>query len=226
MAVLPYTNSTTRLVEFIETIPERGVPEKVTVDHLNSLGYTSSNDRSIISVLKYIGILNDDGTPSESYRDFRTVSKGKKRLAQLLKASYDVLYDVYPAAQDMPADKIRAVIASATTVGGGAQAKMLQTFNALKDYADWSGLQDDRSEDHYSNGQNSTLNVDETTHQIAVSGREHQHDFSAEQLDAVFQPSTANLKIKIEAGMELETVKYILTWWADNVIDQGASSDN
>jgi len=84
------------LKEFLNKIKskELGVPEKVTIDYLESIGYKSTNDRPIIRVLKSIGFLDDNGVPTQDLKDFRT-EKSKQVMAAALRKTYAELFKIY-----------------------------------------------------------------------------------------------------------------------------------
>lgn len=42
-------------------------PQKYTIEVLQSLGFTSINNRAFISFAKKLGFLDDDGTPTALY---------------------------------------------------------------------------------------------------------------------------------------------------------------
>lgn len=75
-----YINNVGSLTKVLEDIRTAGVPERVTFEFLKTLGFKSSNDRPIIGVLKAIGFLDANGTPTDSYRSFRDPNLGPKVL--------------------------------------------------------------------------------------------------------------------------------------------------
>lgn len=50
--------SVTNLHKILNAIQKAGVPEVFNLDFLKDLGFTSSNDRPVIKVLKYLGMLD------------------------------------------------------------------------------------------------------------------------------------------------------------------------
>jgi hypothetical protein len=69
------------LAKFLDAIRTAGVPKRVTFEFLKTLGFTSSNDRPIIGVLKSIGFLDQNGVPTESYKAFRDPHQGRGIIA-------------------------------------------------------------------------------------------------------------------------------------------------
>jgi len=67
----PYLANTGNLTDFLNQMPRIAVPEKLTHKRLYALGYKSTNDRPIITILKFINFLSRDGTPNDNYINFR-----------------------------------------------------------------------------------------------------------------------------------------------------------
>jgi hypothetical protein len=133
-----YVNNVGNLVKFLEAIRTAGVPDRVTVEFLKTLGFKSSNDRPIIGVLKGIGFLDQNGTPTESYRAFRDPHQGPKVLGRALRTSYSDLFLANTKAQDLPLDKLKGIIATKTPKGEGVVKLIAGTFKALAKVADFS----------------------------------------------------------------------------------------
>lgn len=133
-----YVNNVGNLVKFLEEIRTAGVPERVTFEFLKPLGFKSSNDRPIISVLKGIGFLDANGTPTDSYRSFRDPDLGPKVLARALRSAYAELYLANTKAHDLPIDKLKGIIATKTSKGDAVVKLIAATFKALAKAADFS----------------------------------------------------------------------------------------
>lgn len=133
-----YLQNVGNLSKFLEDIRTAGVPERVTFEFLKTLGFKSSNDRPIISVLKGIGFLDANGTPTEQYRAFRDPHSGPKVMAKALRAAYSDLFLANTKAQDLPLDKLKGIIASKTNKGENLVRLMANTFKALAKAADFS----------------------------------------------------------------------------------------
>jgi hypothetical protein len=52
MAEFPYSTQPSKLADFLANIQAVGKPDKVTLKYLETLGFTSKNDRIISSILK------------------------------------------------------------------------------------------------------------------------------------------------------------------------------
>ena len=131
------TQNTGNLKDFIEKIPSRGIPKKVTINYLVGLGYKSKNDRTIVTVLKSIGLVESNGVPSDKYSKLRS-SQGKKILANMVKDTYSGLFEIYSNAQSVDDEKLKDYFASVTSVGDASLRNIIKTFKALCQIADFS----------------------------------------------------------------------------------------
>lgn len=120
-----------------EKIISGAVPDKFTIGHLQGLGFTSSNDRGFLALLKDLGFLTGDGTPAQRYKDYRDRSKSKQVMAAALREAYGDLFLINEhglGKKDREAiiGKFKSTHGSTDTVAG-LQAS---TFLSLLDLAD------------------------------------------------------------------------------------------
>ncbi len=137
MAAYPYVHNTGNLKSFLGKIPEIGIPEKVTQNYLVSIGFKSTNDRQIISVLKFIGLIESTGIPSDLWNKYRVKSKSGIMLAQAVKKAYSDLFTLYPDANRKDNEALRDFFSSNTSVGEKAIQVIIKTFRALVEMADF-----------------------------------------------------------------------------------------
>lgn len=78
------------LAKIVEGTP----PAKFTQAHLKGIGFKASGDRPIIPMLKTIGFLTSDGTPTQRYHDYRDKSKSKQVLGSALREAYASLFQI------------------------------------------------------------------------------------------------------------------------------------
>lgn len=138
MADYPYCTVPGKLSEFLKKIHDIGIPDKVTTRWLPSIGFGSINDRSIIPVLKFVGLVEDSGTPSKVWRDYRGHGAGRA-LATAIHSSYPELFNTYPDAQSRSPDELKAFFRGHSTYGAQAVGKAVNTFQVLCHNADFSG---------------------------------------------------------------------------------------
>jgi hypothetical protein len=133
----PYHVNTANVKKFLEHIQSAGVPEKVTFKYVESVGFTSSNDRVLTAVLKFIGFISGSGVPTDVWRAYRNKSQSQRVLASALRKSYSTLFTTYPDANRKDNEALRNFFSSHTNVGEGALGYMVRTFKTLADMADF-----------------------------------------------------------------------------------------
>jgi hypothetical protein len=114
-----------------------GIPEKITIKFLESLGYKSPNDRPIIGVLKYIDFLDSEGKPSANYRAFRNRDTGKGAMGACLMKSFADLFSTYPDAYDKDKEALRNFFSANVTGGEKVLGATVDTFKTLCEFADF-----------------------------------------------------------------------------------------
>jgi len=135
---VPYMPSVKNLHAILDKIQHAAVPEAFGYDFLHDLGFSSSNDRSIVKLFKYLGFLDPSSRPQASYRDFVDHTKTKIVLAERLRSAFDDLYVSNKKAQEMTVDQLKGWFKSKTGKGDSVAIKIATTFKSLADYADFS----------------------------------------------------------------------------------------
>jgi hypothetical protein len=135
-----YSPQPGNIPKFLDAIQTAGVPSRVTVEFLKTLGFKSSNDRSLIRILKAIGFLDDNGTPTARYRDYRDPDKAGTVLADALRTAYDDVFLANTKAHDLSAEKLKGIIATKTNKGDRAVMEIARTFQALTKKADFAAV--------------------------------------------------------------------------------------
>ena len=74
--------------ELFRQIRQGQAPTQFTVQHLKDLGYGSSNHRLFLPLLKALGFLTADGTPTARYSEYRDETQSRRVLADALKQAY------------------------------------------------------------------------------------------------------------------------------------------
>ncbi|WP_070988375.1 DUF5343 domain-containing protein [Halofilum ochraceum] len=109
---------------------------------MESIGFKSSNDRTLLSVLKFIDFVDDSSVPTSRWRDYRG-GNHKQVLANAIREGYRDLFDVYPDANDRTASEIEHVVSTNTSAGRQAVTKAVRTFHTLCAEADFTALGSD-----------------------------------------------------------------------------------
>lgn len=143
---IPYMPSIKNLNQILDKIQKAAAPEAFGYDFLKDLGFTSSNDRSIIKIFKYLGLLDSSQRPQDSYRDFMNDRISKKVLAKRLTTSFDDLFKSNKEAYKMTVDELKGWFKTKTGKSDTVAIKMATTFKALADYSDFKNIDDIKKE--------------------------------------------------------------------------------
>lgn len=139
-AQLPYMLSPGLIPKILGKIQEARRPERFTQDFLETkLGYSGGSARAIIPLLKRIGFLNSDGSPTDRYDQFRNENSQGIAMANALREGYKEIFDRNEYAGDLDKGKLQSLIVEIT--GAEKDSRVVQaivsTFFALKEYADF-----------------------------------------------------------------------------------------
>jgi hypothetical protein len=127
------------LVAIFAAIKDASVPDRFSHEFLKQLGFTSSNDRSVIPVMKAMRFLDDNSVPTERYKRFRDDSIAGTVMAEGLRDAYADLFKVNEKAYELSGGPLKSAVKRITDKGDSAADKMARTFKTLADMADWTG---------------------------------------------------------------------------------------
>jgi hypothetical protein len=136
----PFMNATGLVTKILDRAIEAAQPERFTQDFLaTKLGYGSGSARPFIPLLKRIGFLSSDGSPTKLYSQFRNPDTRAAAMAEALRIGYRELYERNEYVHDLPKDKLKNLVVELTglpatdsTVSG-----IVNTFSNLKSYANF-----------------------------------------------------------------------------------------
>jgi hypothetical protein len=131
----PYTVAPKTLRSFLEQVPKKPKPPKITSSTLKTWGYKSGNDASILRVLKDINLLSSSGEPTQGYADYMKTGTGAVVLGKLIKSCYEALFQNVTNPEKASNDELRNFFN--INSGGSERTIQLQvdTFKALSAYA-------------------------------------------------------------------------------------------
>jgi hypothetical protein len=135
---VPYMPSVTNLSKILDAIQRAGAPDAFGLDFLKNLGFTSSNDRAAIKLLKFLGFLETSGKPTKEYKEFMDQNRAKAVLAVRLRKAYDDLFLSDKQAQSQSVGRLKGWFKTKTGSGDAVAEKMATTFKSLATYADFS----------------------------------------------------------------------------------------
>jgi hypothetical protein len=136
MGDFTYTTVPGKIKPFLEKIKPLGVPPKVTVQWLKSIGYKSSNDATLLGVLKAVGLVDTSGVPTSAWTNYRGANH-KKVLGEGIRAGYSELFAVYPDAWQREISDLEHVFSTSSNAGKQVISKTVATFKALCECAEF-----------------------------------------------------------------------------------------
>lgn len=135
-----YTLKPNAVPAYFDAILDAQPPERFSLKFLENLGFTSTNDRLFIGMLKDLGFLNRDGAPQQRYFEFLDRGQSKRVLAEGIREGYSDLFAINTKANNYSVDeaknKLRTLFAGKKT--DLVISNIAKTFKALCDYADFT----------------------------------------------------------------------------------------
>lgn len=135
-----YTQKPGAIAAYFDAVLDAQPPERFSIKFFENLGFTSTNDRLFIGILKELGFLNADGVPQQRYFDFMDRSKSHNVVAEGIRDAYSDLFAVNTKANELSAtdvkNKLRTLYAGKKT--DNIIDRIAKTFVALCEYADFS----------------------------------------------------------------------------------------
>lgn len=135
-----YTFKPNAIPAYFDAVLDANPPERFSIKFLENLGFTSTNDRLFVGILKGLGFLNADGTPQQRYFEFMDRSQSKHVLAGAIREAYAGLFAINKKANELSFDEVKNKL---RTLYAGKKTdlvigKIAKTFIALCEYADFS----------------------------------------------------------------------------------------
>lgn len=141
--------TTKNLKHFLTALRTAKAPERFTTRFLVQLGFKTTNDRMFIGLLKALGILDDNGAPTQRYFEFLDEGRSGKVLAQALREAYDDLFRVNVKANEASVEELKNRLKTLTQGQKSDEVvgRMAATFKTLCDLADWSETAEPKAEE-------------------------------------------------------------------------------
>jgi Family of unknown function (DUF5343) len=141
MAMQPvYLVSVKNLSKFMDALRHAQAPEKVALRFIEELGFTSTNDRLFIPLLKALRFLDEAGRPTARYHSFLDDTRCKQILAEGIKDAYPDLFRVNRNANSLSREQLSGKIKSLTEgkLSPAVLGNVTKTFIELVKLADFS----------------------------------------------------------------------------------------
>jgi hypothetical protein len=127
-----------QMPEFFRRIAEGQAPEKFNREYVKDLGFKSSSFYAVIPLLKSLGFLSPDGTPTNRYHEYRNTAQSKAVMAQALREAYSDLFTIKEKPTEADRQLIEGKFRSVHNATQVTSRLMASTFFALLELADLS----------------------------------------------------------------------------------------
>lgn len=131
-----YVQTYGQLAELFRQIRQGQAPNQFTVQHLKDLGFTSSNHRLFLPLLKALGFLTADGKPTPRYHEYRDESQSKRIMTEALWEAYGDLFVLRAKPSDADKALIEGKFKSTHNTSDRMAKLMASTFYSLLQLAD------------------------------------------------------------------------------------------
>jgi hypothetical protein len=131
-----YTQAYGVFEEFFSRIRDAQAPDKFVLQILKDWGYKSNNYRPFIPLLKSLGFLSSDGTPSQRYHEYRNHSTSKEIMGAALKEAYSDIFLIKAHPTDKDKDLVQGKFKSYHNASDNVAKLHTSTFYALLGLAD------------------------------------------------------------------------------------------
>lgn len=199
MANLPYAQAISTVETMLEKIKTASVPEKFSQDFVSTkLMMKGGNGRAAIPFIKKMGLVSDDGTPTERYKEFRNSTKSGKAIADAIGEMYNELFEMNEYVHELGVNELKALVVEATGAEPSSTPvrKVVTTFQALCKLADF-GVVGDVSE-----------NAEPEVHknpssQVSQPLYQHTHEPNGNKSESINLSYTINLNLPATTDIEV-----------------------
>lgn len=144
----PYMMSYGTVSKILNKIKAAKTPQRFTNDFLYSkLGFKSNSARPFVRLAKRLGLLSEDGTPTDLYKSFRSTNASTSgvAMASAIRHGYADLYMRNEYVHALEKEELRGLIIEATGLepDNAIVTAIVSTFEALKGYANFDASYDD-----------------------------------------------------------------------------------
>ena len=142
---LPYMALPSAIPKILAKIDEAKRPERFTQDFLATmLGFSGGNHQAFLPMLKRMNFLEQDGTPTKLYDQYRNDDTKAMALAAGVRSAYSAIFDRNQYANNLTREKLASLVTEMTgQAKDSSVAKLIvTTFWTLKDGADFENKLD------------------------------------------------------------------------------------
>jgi hypothetical protein len=201
------TQVAAQLGKFFETLRTGQAPDKVNRAFLKDIGFSSSNHLAFIPLLKGLGLLSQDGAPTQRYRDMLDPTRWQAVLGESLREAYSDIFVL--KARPTKADKpmISGKYKSTYNLSEVSADRAASTFLALLELA---------GEEAFKSGQDAAAKLP------PPRDDEEEPEVASQQHRRTRRDPTSlhyNIQIHLPATKDIEVYNAIFRSLRDHIID-------
>lgn len=136
MADYPTCQSASKFNSLFEKIGTSYRPPRVDKKWLSQQGFTGTNDKGLLKVLVFLGIIESSGTPTEIWNGVRNDTPNE--LSKLLKKAYSELYSINPMAHNASTEDLENFFRATTDKSKATWKRMVVNFKSLAAIANFN----------------------------------------------------------------------------------------
>jgi len=140
MGDFTYTTVPGKIKPLLDKLRQVAIPPKASVVWLKSIGFRSSNDASLLGVLKTVGLVDASGVPTALWSSYRGANH-QKILGEAIRGGYAELFAVYSDAWQRTNADLEHVFSTSSSAGKQVISKTVGTFKALCECAEFASGQ-------------------------------------------------------------------------------------
>jgi hypothetical protein len=125
-----------QLPKFLETLRLGTAPQTFTRQFLKDIGFKSSNHHQFIPLLKGLGFLTPDGSPTERYKQFLDSTKWSQILAEAVREAYGDVFVLKAKPTNSDLNMIAGKFKSTYNLSEVQAERSARTFLALLNLSD------------------------------------------------------------------------------------------
>jgi len=190
---LPYITASGTLKKALDRIIEASRPDRFNGDFLeNVLKLTGGAARACIPILKRMGFLTSDGTPSELYAKFRTDSGRAGAALQGLRNAFPEIFKKSEYAHTVDETRLKDIIVEITGLKSAdpVASAIRTTFNVVKSYVPSNFDPSSTREDAQTPDENSSDGI-----KVPISHRQNDDKIGLVYNINIVLPETSDLKV-------------------------------
>ena len=144
----PYSTKPKSLRKFLEMVPNKPKPPKITTATLKIWGFKDANDASILRVLKEPQLLSSGGEPTDHYAEFMAKGTGPAALGSRIKVVYEALFQNVLNPEKASTEDLQNFFNIHSGGGEKTIKYQIETFKALVDHASFTNAGSEDKLDH------------------------------------------------------------------------------